>query len=319
MQNFFEGLDNLKILIVGDLMLDRYIQGTASRISAEAPTIILKYNSTQDVLGGAANVAANITALGATAFLIGIVGNDEIGTSLLNIARNLNINIDNVFMVDRPTTLKTRFIAHSQQLLRVDTETCEPIPICIAQEIYKSYQELVPKVDAIILSQYEKGVLLPTLIIDFISLANLYHKPIVVDPKERYLDAYKHCTLFKLNLFGARKLAGYDGEFMSIAQLGKYFSEYLQSIVLLTLGDRGMELFYVNGNSNQILGVPKPIYNVTGAGDTVAAIIALGLAQACDCYYTAKLANIAASIVVSRSGTAIIDKQSLYEESQNIK
>ncbi|HCJ67445.1 MAG TPA: D-glycero-beta-D-manno-heptose-7-phosphate kinase [Elusimicrobia bacterium] len=322
---FYESIDcfsKTKIFVLGDLMVDKYIYGKVSRISPEAPVPVVEVTNEKTMPGGAGNVANNIAALGGEVFLSGTVGTDNLGKELIAELSNQGINIEGIFEDDsRPTTLKTRIIAHHQQVVRCDWENRSHLSLSINKKILNYLKNIISKVDCIIISDYGKGVVNPFLLSKIISLTHAYSKVIIVDPKVEHFLRYRKVTIVTPNLVEA--MAGMHWHRISsekdIEELGKKILKKLNCLaVLITLGEKGMILFQYSfaGSKLQITKIPtaaKEVYDVTGAGDTVVGVLSLGIASGLDIHDSAYLANYAAGIVVGKLGTATVTTQELKE------
>jgi D-beta-D-heptose 7-phosphate kinase/D-beta-D-heptose 1-phosphate adenosyltransferase len=313
-----ESLSNKTVLVVGDLMLDRFVYGVVDRISPEAPIPVLRFRNENSMLGGAGNVARNIVALKGRSVLVGAVGDDDEGSY---IAETLcpAVGIEaRVVKTDRsPTTVKTRFVCEGQQILRVDREeteldgeTLERIKCTVANALFGA--------DAMILSDYAKGMLTPDSIRAHIEAANTIGIPVIVDPKSHDLTLYRHADVITPN---AREAGAATGEDCSTDDgVGRAAQAILElcgiGAVLITRGANGMTLLA------PLAGVEKPfhiltrvasVYDVSGAGDTVIATLALALSAGIDIKVAAQLANSAAQIVVGKLGTAAVSAEELVQ------
>ncbi len=307
LHNIIKSFKNHKILIVGDIMLDNFIYGRVERISPEGPIPILRFSYQKMMAGGAGNVAANIISLGGNAHLLSCVGEDDKAEDL---KKQLKIqNISSYLVVDkmRPTTEKTRYIAKGQQLLRLDNELSESISVDIEKKLYKEVQNCISDFDVILLSDYAKGVLTPSLSVNIIALANKHNKPILVDPKGSNWEAYKNATLITPNIYEAAAVTRYKVNNNQQAEdtAHKLVKDYKLKGLLLTRGSQGMSLS-VGKEVHHFATEAAEVADVSGAGDTVVATFALGLAAGIDMTHVASLANSAAGIVVEKLGTATV-------------
>jgi D-beta-D-heptose 7-phosphate kinase/D-beta-D-heptose 1-phosphate adenosyltransferase len=316
--NLLKSISSFKkqtVLVVGDTMVDKFVWGSIKRISPEAPVPVLEVTMETEVPGGAANVASNITALGGRVFIVTVIGEDTQGRSLVNMFSKRGISSDYlIFDSCRSTIVKTRIIAASQQVLRVDKEVRGFFGRFIELKIMESIEELIPKVDAVIISDYGKGVLSFKILKKAISLAKKYRIPITVDPKIDCFKKYRRVTLITPNEKEA--IEGMSARDVKtdedIVALGKKILKSLcSSSVLITRGEKGMILFQ---SSNKITNIPtraKEVYDVTGAGDTVISAMTLALAAKADFISAAEIANFAAGVVVGKLGTATVNIQEL--------
>ena len=304
------------MLVVGDLILDHYIWGKVSRISPEAPVPVVHVESESLKLGGAANVYNNILALGGKADLCGIIGSDEGGRRLLQQLGARRSGQGGVIIdADRPTTRKTRVIAHNQQMVRFDVERRSEIKAGLQRRIVRYVESRLREVSCMVVSDYAKGVVTAPLMAELVRLTTLRRIPLVVDPKVEHFSYYKGVTVVTPNHLEAMQAAGVHGDDdPSIAQAGETIRQRLgcQS-VLVTRGEKGMSLFETDGSSFHVPTMARQVYDVTGAGDTVIATLALALATGASMRDGAVLANHAAGIVVGMVGTATVSGSQLTE------
>jgi D-beta-D-heptose 7-phosphate kinase/D-beta-D-heptose 1-phosphate adenosyltransferase len=304
------------VLVVGDLILDHYIWGKVSRISPEAPVPVVHVESESLKLGGAANVYNNILALGGKADLCGIIGSDEGGRRLLQQLGTRRGGRGGVIIdADRPTTRKTRVIAHNQQMVRFDVERRTEMKVGLQRRIVRYVESRLREVSCVVVSDYAKGVVTAPLMTELVRLTTIRRIPLVVDPKVEHFSYYKGVTLVTPNHLEATHAAGVHGDDdLSISQAGETIRQRLgcQS-VLVTRGERGMSLFETDGTSFHIPTMARQVYDVTGAGDTVIATLALALATGASMRDGAVLANHAAGIVVGMVGTATVNGTQLTE------
>jgi len=305
---------NTKILIVGDVMLDRYLWGDVARISPEAPVPIVRLRSETQAPGGAANVAANIEGLGATAFLIGCVGNDRDANAVDMILVEAGVNsVKLVRCGSRQTTVKTRIIAHHQQITRVDQETVDPLAQSEKAELLLAIKEVAPQVTAIVLSDYAKGVLDEEVVQATIAIAKTADIPVIVDPKGCDYIKYRGAKLLTPNRKEAIEACRMDDEMTDVVDVAgaQLLAENDVEAILITQGEEGMSLFTRSGENLRLRASARDVYDVTGAGDTVIATLAVTLAAGFDIQTAARLANAAAGIVVEQVGTTPIKFESL--------
>ncbi len=318
--SIFNSWENKKVMIIGDLMIDRYIKGEVNRMSPEAPVPILNLNQTDDRLGGASNVALNVQALGAQVFLIGATGNDENAQIFQNLLKKHQLSSIGIIKDPfRPTTIKTRVISNGQQLLRIDQESTEDIKPDIENKILDVFHKILSNhvPDVIIFQDYNKGVLTKKLIKNLISTTNLRNIPTIIDPKDHNFYEYKGCTLFKPNLKEIRAKVPFTIQSNQLIDLNKandFVKKKLQNqITIITLSEWGI---YLNNQiEHHICPVTKKeIVDVCGAGDTVLSILALCLASNINLETMGILANIAGGQVCSNIGVVPVNKKELIEE-----
>jgi rfaE bifunctional protein kinase chain/domain len=302
-----------RIVVVGDAMLDVYLTGDVERISPEAPVPVVRVRERKFALGGAANVAQNVVAIGARCDLVAAVGNDRSGQTLAEMLRAIGEDGRSLVTVDRPTTQKTRIVARSQQLVRVDEEEDADLDGDEMERLLTAVRDALRNADALVLEDYNKGVLVPAVIRAAVDLANVAGLPIVVDPKFRNFFAYRGATVFKPN---RRELEAALGAEVDVdhpdavpAALQRLGVEH----ILLTLGDRGMALFSARGEVARVPTVAREVYDVVGAGDTVTAYLAGILAAGGTPREAAEIANVAAGIEVGKLGAAIVPPRELRE------
>lgn len=292
------------IAVIGDVMLDRYFWGSVSRISPEAPVPVIDLEHESLHLGGAANVAGNLQALGIQPLLCGVIGNDNSGAMLIDILESMGCSSNGMLTLDhRPTTVKTRIIGNNQQMLRVDREIRTPISDAQADMLLGSIMN-APNLAGIILEDYNKGVMTKTLIHSLCSLAQARNIPVFVDPKFSHFFEYAGVTLFKPNRKEAQEaLATILKTEDQIHAAGKeLLSRLACENVLLTLGEQGMMLFEKNGTISSVPTRARKVSDVSGAGDTAIAMLAAAIAGGATMQEAATLANYAAGIVCEQPG-----------------
>lgn len=312
------------ILVLGDLMLDEYLWGEAMRISPEAPVPVVEVRRESLCPGGAANVAANVRTLGGLASLVGIVGDDIPAERLLNLLERIGVKGDGV-VVDRgrPTTVKTRVVAGSQHVVRFDRERTGEPKAEVARALVERVAERLPQVDALLISDYAKGVISKTLLRLVLPLARRLRKIVVVDPKVPHFFWYRGVTVIAPNHHEAQAIAGVSFgtddptnrglKEEDLVQAGRRLLKQVKARALLvTRGEQGMSLFEGDG-VHHIPAMAKEVYDVTGAGDTVAASLTLALAAGATLREAAILANYAASVVVGKAGTATVTREELAQ------
>ncbi|MCI5146605.1 MAG: D-glycero-beta-D-manno-heptose-7-phosphate kinase [Candidatus Electrothrix sp. AR3] len=308
-----------RILVIGDVILDQFIWGTVSRISPEAPVPVVNVTKEELLLGGSANVVHNILSLGGRCALCGIIGDDPMGEQLLALMTASGAPVDGVIKGNRPTTLKTRVVAQGQQVVRYDREK---VGSPSSQTLARLQEYLIANLgdfDAVVVSDYAKGVVSKELMDSLHQLLTQVRSregrtiPLIVDPKPINLQRFNGATVITPNNFEAAKISGIDivDEYSLLAAGRRIQQKISCRAVLITRGEAGMALLEDNQNLVTIPTMAKEVYDVTGAGDTVAATLALGLAAGCSMADAAVLANHAAGIVVGKIGTASVSRQEL--------
>lgn len=303
-----------RILVIGDIILDHYIWGTVDRISPEAPVPVVHVSREDFMLGGAANVAHNIVALGGGASVIGIHGTDVPGEALLFRLQESGVDCSGLFTSNRPTTVKTRVIAHSQQVVRFDREDSAYVDGKIRTAVVKQVHSVVSGYDAIIISDYKKGMISPELIRRILKNQKAKKKFIAVDPKIGHFGYYRGVSLITPNIKEASNGSGIEiTDDRSLRAAGKTLMKKVGcKAVLITRGEHGMTLFEKNGIT-PIPTVERKVYDVTGAGDTVIAAFTLAFASGASMKEAAVIANHAAGIVVGEVGTAVATQGELFK------
>jgi D-beta-D-heptose 7-phosphate kinase/D-beta-D-heptose 1-phosphate adenosyltransferase len=307
----------LKVLVAGDFMLDEYLWGRVERISPEAPVAVVDVQQETRTLGGAGNVVNNLVALGAQVEVLGLVGDDNPGRLLHQELAHLGVSPEGLFSdPGRRTSRKTRVIAVSQQVVRIDRETRSPAPPSFNDDALNYLKGLIPKLDAIILSDYGKGTLTPDFLKKCIQIAREFKIPVVVDPKGADYSAYAGASVITPNRKEAALAAGRSLErWEDLVEAGQRLRWDLSlETLLITLGAAGMVLFPAEGVEQHLPARDREVFDVSGAGDTVAAVMALGLARWRDPVLAASLANLAAGVVVGKIGTAPVTRAELKRE-----
>jgi D-beta-D-heptose 7-phosphate kinase/D-beta-D-heptose 1-phosphate adenosyltransferase len=309
-----------KVLVVGDFILDEFVWGNVSRISPEAPVPVVNVRRESFLPGGSLNVANNIRTLGGTVFPCGVIGRDLEGRLLFRAIRRTGIDTGGVVLdATRPTTIKTRVIAHSQQVVRVDRENVGPISRADARKIIQFVRSKLKEVDVIIVEDYGKGMIEPFLLTPLLKLARQFKKPVLVDPKEKHTALYRGVTAITPNRKEAHDAlealgVSVNGKAMEIEAMGRALLKKLRTeAVLMTLGEEGMALFERNRGTTRIPTTAREVFDVSGAGDTVIAVLALGLAAGASLKEAAVLSNLAAGIVVGKLGTATVEPSELKQ------
>ena len=298
-----------RIVVFGDVMLDEFVWGDVTRISPEAPVPVVDIRRESVRLGGAANVLANLNALGARASVVGVVGRDRAGERLLDAlteAGALGSTDGLVTDESRPTTIKTRIIAHNQLVVRADRERRTPVDAATEDRLIATLTAALPEADAFVVSDYDKGAVTPRILGEILPFATKRGIPVLVDPKMRNFDAYRPATLVTPNHHEALRLTNTeDDSDEGMAAAARLIRERLHcESVLITRGEHGMMLLERDSAPVYVATVAREVYDVTGAGDTVIATLAAALAARASLVEAAALANHAAGIVVGKLGTA---------------
>lgn len=317
--NILEQFKNKKILVIGDIMLDKYIWGEVSRVSPEAPVQVVKVEKESYAPGGAANVANNVAALNGTTYMIGVVGSDEANKILVSELKNRKINTDGI-LEDRhkPTIQKVRVVGKGQQLLRFDYEKKGYLDEGMEKKIFDFVVKRIENIDAIIISDYAKGIITKNLAEKLINLANEKKKIIIIDPKPKHKDFYKNATLMTPNNNEACEMLNTEEENDDdMIRVGKKLLEDLNTPLIITKGEEGMNIFEKNGEITNIPTKAKEVYDIVGAGDTVVATLALALASNATLKEAAILANYAAGITVGKVGTSTVTTEEIKKAIEN--
>ena len=310
-----ESFHRARVLILGDVMLDRFIYGSVERISPEAPIPVMAIERTAAMPGGAANVARNIATLGGQATLIGVVGEDSGAAELqTQLAGMPTVSAELLVDRSRPTTVKTRHIADRQQVLRTDVESREPVSSHVAAKVLERFRAALPQAEVVILSDYNKGVLSEALTRDAIAAAREAGRPVVVDPKSKSLSKYRGASVLTPNRFELQLACGHECATDEQVSAGAeaVLAQRLCEALVVTRGKDGMTVVGSRparepaGTCIHIRTAAREVFDVSGAGDTVVATLALGLAFGATLVDAARLANTAAGIVVGKQGTATV-------------
>jgi len=301
------GMRGRRVLVVGDVMLDEFIWGKVARISPEAPVPVVEVTDQSFHLGGAGNVARNIRALGGEALLAGVVGRDSAGERVLEAVGAAGIeSLLAVSDAGRPTTVKTRIVAHNQQVVRADRESASEVPDDVESAIVAGARRVLASCQALVVSDYQKGVVTAGLLRRLLPLARRRRIPVLVDPKVRHFSLYKRVALVTPNQREAEQATGIA--IRGTAQLVAAGRELLKRLdcraVLVTRGEHGMSLFERGRRPVHIPTAAREVFDVTGAGDSVIATLALALCAGARLPEAAALANYAAGVVVGKLGTA---------------
>ncbi|MCB0323996.1 MAG: D-glycero-beta-D-manno-heptose-7-phosphate kinase [Bdellovibrionales bacterium] len=312
----------ISLAVVGDLLLDHYIWGKVDRISPEAPVVVVQVTEENRRLGGAGNVAHNIASLGAKASVFGVVGDDDGGRQMTELFRSIGADTSGVVTdATRPTTVKTRVIAHAQQVVRVDYEVTDPLASSYQQQLSDALRSGLARAQGVIVSDYAKGTITPSLfaVLGDASAAGrigLGKVPVLIDPKAPNFSIYAHASIIKPNRKEAEEATGIRIKTRGDAiQAGrKLLREWNSEMILITLGELGMVLVGGGGDAEQTVEVDtvaREVYDVSGAGDTVSAVFALALAAGATPAEAAMLANFAAGVVVGEVGTVAVTAEEL--------
>src|ERR1017187_1481078 len=321
----FQSFNKINVLIIGDVMIDTYMWGNVNRISPEAPVPVVSISKKENRLGGAANVALNLQIMGANPVLCSIIGDDESSKLFFELLKKQKLTSKGIFKSkNRSTTVKTRVIRGSYQMLRVDDEVETPINSKETEALTEQIKKLAlsEKADVIIFEDYDKGCITPELIKNIVAFAKQKNIPTVVDPKKKNFLAYSGVTLFKPNLKELKEGLKLDFDHNNIKELEKVATLFIKkqniNTVLITLSEKGI---YTHNSKAKAL-IPAHIRNisdVSGAGDTVISIAALCLALNLSPMLSATLANLAGGLVCEKVGVVPIDKQQLLEEAIRLK
>ncbi len=314
----FSGFKKLRVLIIGDVMVDSYIWGVVERISPEAPVPIIQVKTRDNRLGGAANVALNVLALGATPVLCGLAAEDENGKRLVKLLDEKKLTREGLVMSEsRPTTVKARVIASHQHVLRIDQESDSAATAAEESELLKRIEKLLPTCDVVIFEDYDKGVITPSLIEQTVRWAKAKGIPTVVDPKKRNFIHYRGVTLFKPNVKELREGLKIDldaSDLLSVKEAVKQVKEKLEAEgVMLTMSEHGVFIDY-QGEQLTVSAHKREIADVSGAGDTVVSIAALCVALKLPARDIAGLSNLGGGLVCQHVGVVPIDTEELRSE-----
>jgi D-beta-D-heptose 7-phosphate kinase/D-beta-D-heptose 1-phosphate adenosyltransferase len=305
------------ILVIGDIMLDRYWWGSVTRISPEAPVPVVRLDKTSVTLGGAANVAANIAGLGMTPEMIGIIGDDSEGRELGEIMSAEGLSVSGlVALKQRPTTVKTRVVAHGQQVTRVDQEVSAELSDEEGSAVLERINERLPDAKAVVVSDYAKGLLSEIILRKILEMSHAANIPVLVDPKGKRYSKYSGATILTPNKREAAEACAMDESEPGVVEhAGNVLMKDLGlDALLITRGEEGMTLFEKSDEPRHMPTRARKIYDVTGAGDTVIAAMAVGLASGKSFADAAAIANAAAGLAVEQVGTTIVTKEMLAKE-----
>jgi D-glycero-beta-D-manno-heptose-7-phosphate kinase len=303
-----------RIAVLGDIMLDRYLWGNVERISPEAPVPVVSVTKETTNLGGAANVAANVRALGADVILLGITGDDMMAEILKTNMADGDLKTSGLLVdKDRPTTVKTRIVAHNQQVVRIDRESTAEIPASLVEQLVAKIGKMIKNLDGLIISDYGKGVITYDLLSSIIPLAREAGVFVAVDPKEVHFMNYREVSVITPNHHEAGFISGKKITNETIlADVGWNLMDLLNlESLLITRGEKGMALFEKNRNLTLIPAQAKTVYDVTGAGDTVIATLTVAKSAGATMQEASIFANAAAGLAVAQFGTARITADEL--------
>lgn len=319
-REIFRSFNNLNVLIIGDVMIDSYLWGKVNRISPEAPVPIVAVTKKERRLGGAANVALNVQALGANPILCSVIGVDYEGQAFLDLLKTQKLSQKGILKCrDRITTIKTRVIGNHAQLLRVDEEVETEIEPSETQQLLTLISYIInhDKIDVIIFEDYNKGLITPKLVSKVVELAKSKNIPTCVDPKKKNFNTYKGVSLFKPNLKELREGIKMDVSGDNINELQRAVSSFRvkqkAETILVTLAEKGV-ITNSRKVKEHITAHIRSIADVSGAGDTVISVAALCRALECNDIFTAALANLSGGLVCEQIGVVPIDKSQLFEE-----
>ena len=322
--SIFDSFNDMNVMIVGDVMIDAYYSGKVDRISPEAPVPVIHVTSSEKRLGGAANVARNIKSLGANPILCSAIGNDFLAEELKDLMTSENMRTDGIISFDgRKTTLKTRIISGSQQMMRIDEEEISNLSTNQSETFLNKLEQIISenKIDVILFEDYDKGLLEPGLIKAIVKMANVLNIPTCVDPKKKNFLSYKNVSLFKPNKKELEEGLKLHVDFSDLNELKKAHASLNETlkhrISLITLSEHGV--FVANEENAEIIPAHiRNISDVSGAGDTVISVAALCLAANANAREIAQISNLAGGLVCEKVGVVPVDKGQLLRESLNI-
>ncbi|MGD0362011.1 MAG: D-glycero-beta-D-manno-heptose-7-phosphate kinase [Bryobacteraceae bacterium] len=311
-----------RVLVVGDVMLDRYWSGEVDRISPEAPVPIVRKVGTSGVPGGAANTACNVAALGARVTLLGVTGEDEAGAELRAMLARRGIDCSHISVAaGRPTTLKLRIVAHDQQVVRIDEEDTSPIDAVLAVAVVKHAARIMGRMDAVVVSDYAKGFAIVPVVEGIITAARRRGKPVVVDPKGSDFERYRGATVLKPNRGELGVLTGlparHHEDTMNAAR--ELLRRGGDTAIVVTEGKDGMTLLQPEAAEEHFPSFAREVYDVTGAGDTALATLAVALAAGAALGDAVWLSNLAAGLAVGEAGTVAISREKLAKAMASLR
>jgi D-beta-D-heptose 7-phosphate kinase/D-beta-D-heptose 1-phosphate adenosyltransferase len=302
------------LLVIGDMMLDQFIWGTANRISPEAPVPVVRIERESVHLGGAGNVVHNLISLGARVVCLGVIGDDEAGRQLAETLEQLGVGATGLIQDStRPTTLKTRIIAHHQQVVRADRETRQPLHPSLTGQLVALFADQLAHIEGVIISDYDKGIVTPSLLEQILPMAREAGKPVFIDPKIRNFTYYSPVTVLKPNQRETEAVTHIEiTDEISLQAAGRAIMRMMQcDYLLVTRGEAGMTLFSGDDQLAHIPATAREVYDVTGAGDTTIAALALSFVSGATPVEAAIIANDAAGVVIGKIGTATVTPHEL--------
>ncbi len=316
LQEITGGASGRRIIVFGDLMVDEYLWGDVTRISPEAPVPIVNISQEQIRFGGAANVANNLVGLTAVPILVGVIGNDRMGGLFLDMLRQRKLPAEGIVQTDdRPTTVKTRIIGNDQHIARVDKERTDPVSPEIQQQLFERVLAVIDEVDAIIIQDYNKGVVQPNLVTRIVDLANRRGKFVTVDPKFENFLSFKNVTVFKPNVKETEEALAVrlhtEEELLNAGQ--RLLKELQSQAVLITRGAQGMALFEADGEVTLVSTRARKVADVSGAGDTVIATLTYALCGGASVKEAVYLSNFAAGLVCEEVGVVPVERDRLVK------
>lgn len=303
-----------RVLVVGDVMMDEYVWGNVGRISPEAPVIVVEVERDSYNPGGAANVVSNIQALGGVSSIVGVVGDDETGRALISRLAQTGVDVTGLITdISRPTTRKTRIIAYSQQVVRVDRESRKKLSPQAARQVLACLPDLVASSDVVVFSDYDKGMAVHGVTQAVLDLAKEHGKRVVVNPKPRNIKLFKSASVISVNQSEAEAATGIPiTDDSSLRLAARHLLKAVQpETLLVTQGPLGMSLFGANGEIETVPAHLVEVYDVAGAGDTILSVLALALAAGATVSDAAALANCAGGAVVKKVGVATITRDEI--------
>lgn len=317
MNGMINKLTDKKILAIGDLMLDQYLSGTVTRISQEAPVPIVDIENDSYELGGAANAVNNIKSLGGTVEVVGVIGTDDAGKILLNLLKERDIGATGIILsTNRSTTVKTRIVGNGNQIVRIDKETKKTVSIKTTKQILQYIDIRIKEIDAILISDYDKGLITQYLLNKLIPLARSHDIPVIVNSKAENLKSYKNVTVIISDLFDASQVVGIKPiHETSIRNIGQWLLTHLDCRgVLIIRGKKGISIFEKDNDVKHFSSSANDTSDMTGVGDAATGAMALALANGLDMQTAATIANAAATVALGTTGTHTVTIEELLEQ-----